>query len=515
MIIRPKSKKVILNLQNKERVLSVIPGAKILRYKGVDLVVVPHRTQEVKILNNLGIAAPYPINHYYDYPMSRGTPFDHQRVTSEFLTKHPRAYCLNDMGTGKTLSVLWAYDFLRKEGAVNKLLVISPLSTLEETWGSTIFRHFPHLTFAVVHGDRARRRTLLEDDYDIYIINHDGAKIMEAEISAKIGIDIVVIDEIAQVGRNVTDKWKALRRIIKGKPTVWGLTGTPTPSSPEDAWAQCRLVTPNTVPLVRGKFKDMVLRKVGQFTWVSRPEALDIVHKAMQPSIRYKRSDCIDLPPCTYETRSVEMTPEQKHLYQQMLSKFHAVCSGSPITAANEAVMVMKLVQIATGVVYDNDRKPVYAPATSRLHETHDIIEQAGGKVIVFVPFTSALVSVAEYLSKSFTVEIVNGQTSKGARDRIFREFQYEDNPRVLVANAGAMSHGLTLTAADTIVWFAPINSLETYEQANARITRPGQTRNQLIIHIEGSPVERATYARLQAKGKMQGMILKLMEQKV
>lgn len=515
MLIKPKFKKVILNLRNKDRVLSVIPGAKILPYKGTDLIVVPHRTHEVKILNNIGIKTPYPINEYYDYPMSRGTPFDHQRVTAEFLTMNPRAYCLNDMGTGKTLSVLWAYDFLRSEGSAHKMLVLSPLSTLEETWGNTLFRHFPHLTFAVLHGSREKRRALLADDYDVYIINHDGAKIMEKEIMEKEGLDVVVIDEIAQVGRNITEKWKALRNIVKGKPVVWGLTGTPTPNSPEDAWAQCRLVTPDTVPLVRGKFKDMVMRKFGPFRWVAREGALDIVHKAMQPSIRYKRDECIDLPPCMYDTRSVEMTTEQKQLYQHMLTKLHAEVNGSQITAANEAVKVMKLVQIATGVVYGNDGQAVYSPATSRLRETHDIIEQAGGKVIVFVPFTSALEAVATYLRKSFTVDVVHGQTSKNERDRIFREFQNEDNPRVLVANAGAMAHGLTLTAANTIVWFAPINSLEIYEQANARMTRPGQKLHQFVVHIEGSPAERAIYERLQSKGKMQGLLLKLMEDSV
>lgn len=512
MLIKPKHKKLVLNLKNKERVLSVIPDAKILMYKGTELVVVPHRTQEVKILNNIGIETPYPINHYYNYPMTRGSPFSHQRVTSEFLTMNPRAYCLNDMGTGKTLSVLWAYDFMRSEGSVRKLLVMSPLSTLEETWGNTIFKNFPHLTFAVLHGSREKRRALLAEDYDVYIINHDGAKILEKEIMAREGLDAIVIDEIAQVGRNITEKWKAIRNIAKGKPIVWGLTGTPTPNSPEDAWAQCRLVTPDTVPIVRGKFKDMVMRKYGPFRWVPREGALDIVNKAMQPSIRYKRDECIDLPPCTYETRSVEMTPQQKELYKHMLTKLHAEMDSVQITAANEAVKVMKLVQIATGVVYGNDGKPVYSPATSRLAETHDIIEQAGGKVIVFVPFTSALEAVADYLRKSFTVEIVNGSTNKGERDRIFREFQNDENPRVLVANAGAMAHGLTLTAANTIVWFAPINSLEIYEQANARITRPGQKLNQLVVHIEGSPAERAIYERLQSKGKMQGLLLKLME---
>jgi len=177
-----------------------------------------------------------------------------------------------------------------------------------------------------------------------------------------------------------------------------------------------------------------------------------------------------------------------------MLTKLHAEYEGGMITAMNEAVKAMKLIQIACGVVYDNEGNDVVIPSTDRLAVTREIIEEAGSKVIVFVPFTSALESVAEYLRKHFTVEIVSGKTGKGERDRIFGAFQNGKDPHVIVANAGTMSHGLTLTAASVIIWFAPPNSAETYEQACARITRPGQKLNQLIVNIEGSAAERALY---------------------
>jgi SNF2 family DNA or RNA helicase len=198
-----------------------------------------------------------------------------------------------------------------------------------------------------------------------------------------------------------------------------------------------------------------------------------------------------------------------------MLTKLHAEVNGVEITAVNEAVKVMKLVQCAVGAMYDGSGETAFVPATNRLALTEEIIEEAGSKVIVFVPFTGALEAVAKHLAKKYTVEIIQGSTPKGERDRIFREFQHTDNPRVLVAQASAMSHGLTLTAASVIIWFAPVNSLETYEQACARITRPGQKLNQLIVNIEGSPVEKAMYERLQKKGKMQGLLLDLLKQGV
>ena len=509
MLVKPEFKKLILKLNNSAQVLAVLPSAKTITYKGQELVVVPHRDEEVRILSNLGIHAPMPIEYFYSWP-GRYKPFEHQVTTASFLTRNHRAFCLNDMGTGKTLSVLWAYDYLRSIGRAKKMLVISPLSTLEETWGSSIFRNFPHLTFSVLYGTKEKRRKLLAQDVDVYIINHDGLKIVGDDIANRDDIDVVVIDEIAVARNKGTDRWKALRKIVPHPNRIcWGLTGTPTPNAPTDAWAQCLLVNPATVPQYMGVFRDQTMKQVGPYGWINRPNATAIVAKAMQPSIRYKRDECIDLPPVTYETRKVELTPAQRDAYKHMLNQLHTEIDGVQITAVNEAVKVMKLVQICVGAAIGTDSEVAFVPATSRLVEVEEIIEQAGSKVIVFVPFTGALKAVAEYLKKKGnTVEIINGAVSKNERDRIFREFQHTENPRVLVAQASAMSHGLTLTAASVIIWFAPVNSLETYEQACARISRPGQKLKQLIVHIEGSPIEKAMYERLQRKGKMQNLLL-------
>ena len=165
------------------------------------------------------------------------------------------------------------------------------------------------------------------------------------------------------------------------------------------------------------------------------------------------------------------------------------------------------------GVAYDTAHQEVFIPVMPRIKLVKEVIESAGSKCIVFVPLTGALEYVAKELRKDYTVEIVHGGTSSNERRRIFREFQDEQNPRVLVANAGAMSHGLTLTAANTIIWFAPPNSNETYNQANARISRPGQKLNQLIVHIEGTTVERRIYDRLKEKTSMQGILLDMIQE--
>jgi SNF2 family DNA or RNA helicase len=115
---------------------------------------------------------------------------------------------------------------------------------------------------------------------------------------------------------------------------------------------------------------------------------------------------------------------------------------------------------------------------------------------------------VAGELSKDFTVEVIHGGVKKDERDRIFGAFQKGKDPKVIVAQPAAMSHGLTLTSASTIVWYSCVTSNEVFEQANGRINRPGQKMNNFIIMLEGTPVEKRIYSRLRNKQKMQGALL-------
>lgn len=459
---------------------------------------------------------------HYDWP-GKFRPFKHQIQTTEFLVQHHRAFCLSDMGSGKTASVLWAYDYLKKQQTVTRMLVVSPLSTLQRTWGDEIGGSFKHLRYMILVGSGDERRRKLREQADIYIINHDGLKIegMVDAINRRQDIDIVVIDEISQAARTAsTDRWKALAKVVRhelaqgGKRRVYGLTGTPTPNSPTDAWAQCRLITPQLVPPYFSTFESMVIHKTGFGRWEAKPDAPEIVARVMQPSIRFKRDECIDLPPVTYQTREVSLTAEQNRLYREMLVRLRAELDNGEITAVNELVKANKLLQIAAGAAYKTDGDTAYITPKERLEVTEEIIEEASGSIIVFVPFRGALDAVATYLAaKKLSVGVIHGGVSGKDRDQIFNAFQNDKTIRVLVAQPASMAHGLNLTAANTIIWFGPIYSNEIYQQSCARITRPGQLRNQLIVHIQGCPAERRVYARLREKEQVQGLLLELLRE--
>lgn len=511
MLIVKDKKAVLLRVRDTEKVTTLVPKAKLFTVKGKEFVAVPHRPDVVKVLGNIGIKIPSPIWYYYNWPCFGITPFDAQREAAAFLSSYTRAFNLSELGTGKSLAGLWAYDYLRESKQVNKALIVSPLSTLERTWADELFTHFPHLTYVVVHGSRAKREKLMEQDVDIYIINHDGVEIVEPILAKRPDIDVVMIDEVAQCARNAsTGRWRSLNKVVnKHCPRLcWGMSGTPTPNAPTDAWAQCRLVVPENVPPYFNRFRDQVMRQISQFKWVPKDNATEIVTEVMQPAIRFTRDECVDLPPLMYETREVPLTKDQSAAYKEMLAKLHFEAVNGDITAVNEAVKMSKLIQIACGVAYTTDGEEVTIPPTPRLKAVKEIIEDAEGKVIVFVPFVSSVRMVADYLSNDFSVGVIHGGVKKSERDAIFGAFQRGKNPKVIVAQPAAMSHGLTLTAASTIIWYSCVTSNEVFEQANGRINRPGQKMNNFIIMIEGTPVEKRIYARLKTKQKMQGALL-------
>ena len=515
MLIRQDKRAVILKLRNPARVTTVVPTAKLVNHEGQTLVAVPHRPDEVKVLRNLGINVPDPMNYYYKWP-GRFKPFQAQIDTANFLSMRDRAFCLNSMGLGKTVTSLWAYDYMRDSKMVKKALIVCPLSTMERTWADEVFKTFPHLDATVVYGTRERRKKLLAQDSHLYIINTDGIKTIEEDLAERDDIDLVIVDEIAMFRNSGTDRWKILNNICnKQSPRrVWALTGTPIPHEPTDAWAQCRIVVPASpdVPKYYGQFRDLVMKQLTQFKWVPRRNAVEIVEKVMQPAIRYSLDDCIDLPEQTFTTRDVDMTPEQKKAYKAMLEQLKAEYEGGEVLAVNEAVKANKLVQIACGVVYGKDGEYIHIPNKPRVDVLKELIEQSEGKVLVFVPLTGVLEHLVDELKDDFSVAAVHGSVSKSERDQIFREFQENNSLRVIVANPATMSHGLTLTAATTIVWYAPIHSNDVYEQACARVRRPGQTRMTVIAHIAGSDIERKIYHRLQTKQKLQGTLLELMK---
>jgi SNF2 family DNA or RNA helicase len=498
--------------------MNIVPGSRTMN-RG-QLLALPHKQAAVRLARNLGYLVPAPIVSHYDWGGHSGddTPFKTQKITAALLTMQRRAYVLSQMGTGKTRAALYAIDWMLMQGDIRAVLVVAPLSTLSQVWDREVYQYFNHLSVGVLHGNRTKREKVLAQDHHIYVINHDGIKVISKQLQAKEELDCIVVDELAVFRNKSSDRWKELNAVIHDRPYVWGLTGAPTPNEPVDAFAQVKLLTPSRVPTYIKAFRRKTMRQISTFKWVPLSDANDTVYEAMQPAVRYKRDDCVELPPLSYQAREAPMTKKQKEVYKRLMIALIVMFDKGEVTAANEGVLFSKLLQIASGWVYtrekDGHKKVVSLDNTPRIDQLVEVLDEADGKVIVFAEFTHTAKAVQEILAKrTYDTVLVTGATSKTARDQIFGDFQNAESPRIIVAHPKCMSHGLTLTAASVICWFTPTTSLETYEQANARISRPGQTRKQLIIHLTGSPIETKLYRRLQQKKSLQGALLEMFEE--
>jgi SNF2 family DNA or RNA helicase len=187
------------------------------------------------------------------------------------------------------------------------------------------------------------------------------------------------------------------------------------------------------------------------------------------------------------------------------------VAAGEEITTVNAAANLNKLLQLSCGAVYADTGEVVAFDAKSRLNALLEVIEEASHKVIVFAPFKHAIDIIAEELkSNGISTEVIHGGISATKRTEIFANFQTTDSPHVLVIQPQAAAHGVTLHAANVVVWWGPITSIETYLQANARVHRAGQRNPCTVVHLQGSPVEHRIYKMLSEKVDIHSRLIDL-----
>jgi SNF2 family DNA or RNA helicase len=354
-----------------------------------------------------------------------------------------------------------------------------------------------HRTCDVAHGLPKKRKEIIAQGAEFVVINFDGVEIVKNEILVS-GFDLVVVDEASAYKNAQTTRWKVLRDITQHVKGLWMLTGTPAAQSPVDAYGLAKLINPENTPKFYGSFRDQVMYKLGMYRWIPKPNAQATVHKVLQPAIRFEKKDCIDLPELTFVDREAPLTPQQQKYYKMLKERMTMVAAGEEVSAVNAATNINKLLQISGGAVYSDTGEVVEFDVSNRLKVVHEVIDEASHKVLVFVPFTHTIELLREYLQKHhITCDVINGKVPVNKRHEIINDFQTTDKTRVLIIQPQAASHGLTLTEANVIIWYAPVTSVETYLQANARINRPGQRNPMTIVHVTGSEVEARLYKML------------------
>lgn len=512
MNVYASAKHKVLALPWRNDVATLLPKAVRTNVKGQDTLILPHTLDSTRVLKNLGIAAPSPLLTQYDWAGVK--PFQAQIATAALLTENYEAFVLNEMATGKTLAALFAFDYLRSQNLANRMLVVAPLSTLSLTWQTEINTRMPHLHAEILHGSKVQVETKLKHFYaDIGIINHDALTHRLAALLAQ-QWDVLLFDELTAFKNARTERSKAAQELARHAKYKWGMTGTPTPQGPGDAHGQVRLIRPAAMKMSLKRWLDTTTHQVSTFKRVPRKDATDTVHSVMQPAVRFQRKDVVELPPRIDLWRRCTMSSQQKAVFDKLSKHLYAAVGGGEVTVANAGAKQMKLLQVCSGFIYLDPDSPVPMAVLnpkSRIDEVLQLITEANAKFIVFSPFVAGVELIGKAVTAAgYNAPMIYGKVAPGARQKAFRAFKTDPKVHGLVAHPKTMSHGLNLTEADLIVWSSPPPGLEVYDQANARITRPGQTQTQMIAHVSGNWIEDAAYARLKTRQSMQNLLLEL-----
>lgn len=512
MLVHQPTQSLLLKVADPLAIREVLPSSKLLFHPDYNLAV-HHTLEAAKVLRNMGCEAPAPIRFQYRWP-GKFKPFAHQVVMSEFLTLHRRAFNLSEMGTMKTNAALWAADWLMDTGRVDKCLVLSPLSTLERVWQTDIFDTLMHRSCAIVHGTRPIRIARLKADVDFYIMNHDGLGITEIVdiIFKRPDINLIIVDESSMFRNPQTRKWKALARLCARQDVrLWLMTGTPCPNDPTDAWAQAKLVSPDRVPQYAGHFKRQTMMQITQFKWVPRADAFTRAFDALQPAVRFKKVDCIDLPPVTVQDRQCDMSVEQRKAFNSLKATMVADAkAGKQIKAVNAADQIGKLRQILCGAIKLGEDDYQTLDHKPRLEVLLETISEASAKVLVVAPFKGIVRALEKEIEPHYSVGVLNGDVSPAMRNKIINDFKMQADPHILLCHPKVMSHGLNLTEADTLIFYAPIYSNDEFQQVTERFNRAGQKNKMTIVRMASHPLEWEIYRLLANRQSTQNSILDL-----
>lgn len=406
---------------------------------------------------------------------------DYQKYATQFLIDHDAAGLFLDMGCGKsviTLTALWelAFDYFD----ISKVLVIAPKRVAEDTWKREIekWEHLKDITYSIVLGGKEQREKALNKKALIYIINRENVPWLIE--NHKWDFDTVVIDELSSFKSNKAQRFKALKKVRPRLKRIIGLTGTPAPNSLMDLWSEIYLLDMGQrLGRYIGGFRERFFipdkrnREV-VFSYKPREGAEDKIYELISDiCVSMKALDHIKMPELITNNIVAEMNSKQMKVYEKFKSDMVLSIEGKELDAVNAAALSNKLLQMANGAVYD-DNKAVVEIHNKKLDALEDLIEAANGKPVLVAYWYK---HDKDRLMQRFQAEEINTSAD-------IDKWNKGKMPVALIHPASA-GHGLNLQqGGSTIVWFGLTWSLELYQQLNARLYRQGQKETVVIHHI-------------------------------
>ena len=406
-------------------------------------------------------------------------PHDYQRYVTNYIETHPACAVLLDMGLGKTSITLTALlDLLFDTFEAHRILVIAPLRVARDTWPAEIEKwdHLKLLTYSVAVGSEKDRIAALKRPADIYIINRENVQWLVEQSGIPFDFDTVIVDELSSFKSHQSKRFKALMRVRPRIKRIVGLTGTPS-------MYRNNYFTPD--------------KRNGQiiYSYKLLPGADKAIYKRISDiTISMKAADHLKMPELIMNNCVVDLSDDERERYEELRATLVLQLPEKEITVANAAALTGKLLQMANGAIYDDDKQQIRIH-DRKLDALEDLIEGANGKpVLVAYWFKHDL----ERIKSRFKVREI--KTSADIRD-----WNAGIIP-VAVIHPASAGHGLNLQAGgSTLIWFGLTWSLELYQQTNARLWRQGQSETVVIHHIiTDDTVDGRVLKALQNKEKTQ-----------
>ncbi len=442
----------------------------------------------------------------------------YQNFCVDYLVSHSRCGLFLDMGLGKTSITLKAIDILMNDYLeIRKVLVIAPLRVAKMTWKDEVskWEDFKDLTIQEAIGTSEERIKAINSKAEIVTINRENIKwLYDYYISNKKRppFDMIVIDESSSFKNRSTARWKACKAFTNIAKRVVILTGTPTPNGYMDLWSQIYLLDKGqrlglTLTEYRNRYFYLQNLRFHQYKLRTGAE-MEINDSIKDICVSMNSKDYLTLPEKIVNNIPIQLGESELRLYKTMEKDMLIELDGEEITAANAAVVMNKLIQLASGAIYDEkgDYKVIHSAKIEALKE---IIEDNEGKpILVFYNFKNEKERIMEAFKELEPREL---NTEKDQKD------WNEGKIRLLVINPASAGHGLNLQAGgNIIVWFSLTWNLEYYQQANKRLYRQGQKNSVVINHlIAKGTVDEDVLSRLQGKGKVQDNLLAYIKAKV
>ena len=437
-------------------------------------------------------------------------PYEHQLEALERSWNKEYYALFMDMGTGKSKVLIDNIAMLYDKGEIDSALIIAPKGVYRNWERKEIPTHLPdHIKANIVTWSPEKTKKKQEeldslnkqsDELQIFLMN------VEA-FSSKRGVEIAdkfllchramfAVDESTTIKSRTANRTKSIIKLGKNAPYRRILTGSPVTKSPLDLFTQCDFLENDVLGhssfwTFQNPYANMIRKTMGahSINHIVGYQNLSELNKLIENfSYRVRKEDCLDLPDKVYTKRSVELTPEQRKLYDQMKRNALAIIEGEGmISASTVLTQLLRLQQVCSGFAKLEDGRMIKVPS-NKLTELMSLLEETDGKAIIWGNFTHDLEIIGEALAKQYgpeSVELFYGKTPGDQRQLIVERFQDKDDPlRFFVGQPRTGGYGLTLTEAKTVIYYSNGYDLEVRLQSEDRAHRIGQTNKVTYVDI-------------------------------